>query len=432
MRYGSLSVERRTSHVTLPPPPRAAGVGDDAVDERHISPVQAALADERRLHVARQEDLRRQSCLRGVGRHRIAGIPGRGHRHRRHAERPRPRNRGRLAARLERVRRVERLVLHVEPVQAELRAESRRVNQRRESFAERDRVFTAKKRHQLAVAPHVGRAILQAVTRPASGRIEIVAGQQRSPAPAEMMALARIENGCAAVTRALEMREEHNDQSIVGSGSPMRSSGPYMLTMYESQQVADGEFPAATTERPALHRAGQPTKTLLAIGVGVFAVAIVSSPIDAQRAGAFRGSTDDPAINYATAPINNLVEDVNRQLQAGGTRLSFEGRAGYLRSALEALQIPVDSQLLVFSRASLQGKQINEQNPRALFFNDRVALGWVRGGDLLEVAAHDETAGVVFYTLDHALRLRTHRGSSGPSSVLAVTWPAIRWACPAS
>jgi hypothetical protein len=60
----------------------------------------------------------------------------------------------------------------------------------------------------------------------------------------------------------------------------------------------------------------------------------------------------------------------------------------------------VDSQLLLFSRDSLQGKQIGEQNPRALFFNDRVALGWVRDGDLLEVAAHDDNAGMVFYTLD--------------------------------
>jgi len=49
---------------------------------------------------------------------------------------------------------------------------------------------------------------------------------------------------------------------------------------------------------------------------------------------------------------------------------------------------------------SLQGKRISEQNPRALYFNDRLALGWVRGGDLLEVAAYDETQGIVFYTLD--------------------------------
>jgi hypothetical protein len=140
-------------------------------------------------------------------------------------------------------------------------------------------------------------------------------------------------------------------------------------------------------------------RTLLALGLTVF-VLVVSSRIEAQRAGAFRGSTEDPAIKYSTAPLDNLVADVNQRIQDGTIRLTFEGRGGYLRSALEALQIPVDSQLLVFSRASLQGKQINEQNPRAVFFNDRVALGWVRDGDLLEVAAQDSSAGVVFYTLD--------------------------------
>jgi hypothetical protein len=141
-------------------------------------------------------------------------------------------------------------------------------------------------------------------------------------------------------------------------------------------------------------------RPLLVAAVCLYTLVAVSAPIDAQRAGAFRGSTEDPAIKYATAPLSNLVADVNRRIQDGTLQLTFEGRGGYLRSALEALQIPVDSQLLVFSRASLQGKQIGEQNPRALFFNDRVALGWVRGADLLEVAAHDETAGVVFYTLD--------------------------------
>ena len=67
---------------------------------------------------------------------------------------------------------------------------------------------------------------------------------------------------------------------------------------------------------------------------------------------------------------------------------------------LEALQLPADSQLLLFSKASLQGRLVSPANPRALFFNDRVALGWVRDGDLLEVAAHDARAGMVFYTLE--------------------------------
>jgi len=140
-------------------------------------------------------------------------------------------------------------------------------------------------------------------------------------------------------------------------------------------------------------------RSLLAIGFALFVLGALRASVDAQRAGTFMGSTEDQAIKYSTAALNNVVVDVNRKLQDGSLQFTFDDRSGYLKSALEALKLPVDSQLLVFSRLSLQGRKINEQNPRALFFNDRVALGWVRGGDVLEVAAHDETDGVVFYTL---------------------------------
>ncbi len=122
--------------------------------------------------------------------------------------------------------------------------------------------------------------------------------------------------------------------------------------------------------------------------------------LGAQRGGMFLGSPDDPAIAYSTAPVSNVVDDLNRRLDDGSARLTFDGRSGYLASALDALALPADSQLLLFSKASLQGRLIGSDNPRALFFNDRLALGWVRDGDLLEVAAHDARAGVVFYTLE--------------------------------
>jgi len=141
-------------------------------------------------------------------------------------------------------------------------------------------------------------------------------------------------------------------------------------------------------------------QTGVALGICLAVAWAANVSIDAQRAGSFTGSSEDTAIRYSSAPLRNPVVEVNGRIQDGSIRLTYDGRSGFLRSALSALQIPVDSQLLVFSRASLQGKLINEQNPRALFFNDRVALGWVRDGQLLEVAAHDETAGVVFYTLD--------------------------------
>ncbi len=143
------------------------------------------------------------------------------------------------------------------------------------------------------------------------------------------------------------------------------------------------------------------------VGAGLLCAAgWVPARLAAQRGGMFRGSADDPAIGYSTAPLNNVVADLNRKLEDGSTALTFEGRSGYLRSALDALKLPIDSQLLLYSKGSLQGRLVGPSSPRALFFNDRVALGWVRDGELLEVAAHDEAAGVVFYTLEQRPRER--------------------------
>jgi hypothetical protein len=136
---------------------------------------------------------------------------------------------------------------------------------------------------------------------------------------------------------------------------------------------------------------------LLVLAAGLL---VATSVTRAQRGGMFLGSMEDPAIAYTKAPVHNAVVDLNARLAAGTARLTFDGRSGYLQSALDALQIPVDSQVLVFSPNSLQAKRITQTNPRALFFNDRVALGWVRDGELIEVAAHDDTQGTVFYTLE--------------------------------
>src|ERR1051325_2450056 len=104
-------------------------------------------------------------------------------------------------------------------------------------------------------------------------------------------------------------------------------------------------------------------KPFLALGLCLFLFAGMRAAVVAQRAGTFMGSPDDPAIKYSTAPVNNVVVDVNKKLQDGTLQFNFDSRSGYLRSALEALQLPIDSQLLVFSRVSLQGKRISDQNP---------------------------------------------------------------------
>ena len=53
----------------------------------------------------------------------------------------------------------------------------------------------------------------------------------------------------------------------------------------------------------------------------------------------------------------------------------------------------------MFSETSFEAKLINPRNPRAVYFNDAVAVGVVHGSDALELAAQDPTQGVVFYTL---------------------------------
>ena len=135
--------------------------------------------------------------------------------------------------------------------------------------------------------------------------------------------------------------------------------------------------------------------TVVAVVVGASAVALL-----AQRPDAFQVSRDHPAIQYSTRVETTAVTALNRQLQDGDVRFAFDGRSGYLRSVLDAFKIAAESQVAVFAQNSSQGALIGPRSPRAVFFADSVAVGFVRGGTVLEVAAQDPQQGVIFYTLD--------------------------------
>jgi hypothetical protein len=104
-----------------------------------------------------------------------------------------------------------------------------------------------------------------------------------------------------------------------------------------------------------------------------------------------------PAIGYP-GESNDQVAQLNRKLQSGEVRLEFDERTGYLRSLLAALDVPIESQVALFSGTSLQGRIINARNPRTIFFNDATAVGWMAGG-LIEVASLDARQGANFYLL---------------------------------
>jgi hypothetical protein len=119
----------------------------------------------------------------------------------------------------------------------------------------------------------------------------------------------------------------------------------------------------------------------------------------AQRSDAFGASRDHPAIAYSKTPARDPVSRLNADLQAGKVKLPFDATTGYLRGVLDALGVPVESQVLVFSQTSFQAPKIDEKNPRAIYFTDQVAVGWVRGGDVLEVSAQDPKQGTIFYSI---------------------------------
>jgi hypothetical protein len=112
------------------------------------------------------------------------------------------------------------------------------------------------------------------------------------------------------------------------------------------------------------------------------------------------GVLKHPAIGYYTAPTHDLVADLVRRIEDGTRHLDFEEGSGYLRPVLDALRLPVESQILVMSKTGVQGLYTGPSNPRAIFFNDAVTVGYIRGAPLLEFAVLDTAQGVVFYTLD--------------------------------
>jgi len=118
------------------------------------------------------------------------------------------------------------------------------------------------------------------------------------------------------------------------------------------------------------------------------------------------GALTNPAIEYATRPTHDAVAELNRRIEAGTVALAFDERTGYLQSVLDALRVPVSSQMLVMSKTGVQGVHTGPENPRAIFFTDTVTVGYIRGAPLLEFAVHDPQQGVVFYTIDQKPQLQ--------------------------
>ncbi len=112
---------------------------------------------------------------------------------------------------------------------------------------------------------------------------------------------------------------------------------------------------------------------------------------------------DHPAIRYAERGPNDAVARLIDRLESGAAKPDYAPNGfGYLPSVLQELSISTDSQVLVFSKTSIQAAHISPRTPRAIYFNDEVSVGFVRDGEMLEFTALDPRQGIKLYALETA------------------------------
>jgi len=136
----------------------------------------------------------------------------------------------------------------------------------------------------------------------------------------------------------------------------------------------------------------KPSVAVVFLAAGLLAALPISVPVRGAPGDEFRGSS--------TASSGSVISTFNHAVKKGAFTLPFEPTSFYLRSVLDYLRIPVESQILVFSQSSFLAKLINQENPRAIYFNDDVAVGWVPGSSTIEAAAVDPGRGIAFYRLE--------------------------------
>ncbi len=104
---------------------------------------------------------------------------------------------------------------------------------------------------------------------------------------------------------------------------------------------------------------------------------------------------EQPPISYSTTQPRDRMTQVRARLAEGKINLSGSGK-DVVQTLLRELAIPVESQVLVFSKTSFQRELIHPGRPRAIYFSDSSYVGWVPYGQV-EIATMDPTLGPIFY-----------------------------------
>jgi hypothetical protein len=128
----------------------------------------------------------------------------------------------------------------------------------------------------------------------------------------------------------------------------------------------------------------------------IAACLLLPAPLFAQSGVTSVGAFGEEPHNYWTEP-DDAFSKFRERVDSG--KLKLDARGGekeFVIALLKELGVPVSSQLWVFSGTSLQSGRISPRNPRAIYFNEDMYVGYVPGGQM-EVCSLDPERGAVFY-----------------------------------
>jgi hypothetical protein len=127
----------------------------------------------------------------------------------------------------------------------------------------------------------------------------------------------------------------------------------------------------------------------------LLALGLVGPALRAQQAEPF----EEPPISYSATQTNDRATALNDAFRQRAEEIRSLPAKKRLKWLLDELGIPVESQLLVFSKTSMQRELINPETPRVLYFSDEAYVGWSVTGSF-EISVFDAQLGTTFYLLD--------------------------------
>ncbi|MEQ1748746.1 MAG: hypothetical protein ABL974_04955 [Prosthecobacter sp.] len=104
-------------------------------------------------------------------------------------------------------------------------------------------------------------------------------------------------------------------------------------------------------------------------------------------------------IRYSDTQPKDAAYALEKLMNTGQVKLDRSNAWTVLKGLLKQFHIPIESQVMVFSKTSKQNDRISPQTPRVIYFGDDTYVGYSVGGSI-EISSIDSLLGPIFYLLD--------------------------------